>query len=523
MSKTEHDSRIARITALHRLMDLDGDGTLSSDEYLRFGRHCKAFKGESMSEWNAELSDKMLKRMDRNGDGCIQLDEFVAACIAYLPKDQGFDTRLETFTAAAKASRAMSSAAESLPTSKTIALPDNAGSPWTRERTLADSWILRTVGKLVMMPMFLLELGPLNIYWFISLLPCWICVYATQIFFPLLVLLHRMLGMKTGQHPSLSAEMHTITTLAWLGRVMPLNRKRMRFALSFGLQNACMPAPGRVERICVPQRTIRGTLSNGNATKSYYINSGPTLPKGEAPKVLFWVFGGAFVGGSAESSTALASRVAARNGCDTFIPQMRLCPEHTILEAMADAMSGFVHLTQERGIPPQNVMLFGLSSGGGVALSVLQACASDPEQYGTPAGAVLLSPWVDYTSAMDSRAKNTVRDVITTQRVYDCVRPHLASFCGGEGNRRSISPLYQNMAGLPPVYISVSNHEVAVEEGYLLYYALRQAGGEAHVASGDYVPHVYPMLETVGVPESVEAMREAEVWMRSALGAASRG
>jgi len=385
-----------------------------------------------------------------------------------------------------------------------ITLCDNGGSPWTREKTLADAWLLRVLGWWLMLPLTVLELGP--IYRLLARIPVLLRVLALRLVIRAVAWLHRCFGLRTGQHASLSWEMHALSTMSGLGRILPLNLQRMRFALSFGMESCCLPVQGARIEPC---------------DFGYFVHCGDGQGaeiKAEARPVLLWIFGGAVVGGDAKANVGLASQVAARVGCDAFVANMRQGPEHTIPEIQHDAMGAYRYLIEERRILPHKVIIMGFSSGGGMALSMVQACAADVQQYGRPAGCVLLSPWVDYgRESMDARAGSTVRDIITTQRVYDAVRPNVAAICGGEAQRSAISPLYHSMAGLPPVYLSVSNHEVAAEEGHLLCAALRNAGVPVEFEPKDYVPHVFPVLCEIGVPEAVEAMAKVELWMQGVL------
>lgn len=57
---------------------------------------------------------------------------------------------------------------------------------------------------------------------------------------------------------------------------------------------------------------------------------------------------------------------------------------------------------------------------------------------------------------------------VVTQRVFEFIFPQLGDMCGGEELRKKVSPLCNDMKGLCPLYISVSKHEVCIDENYEL-------------------------------------------------------
>jgi epsilon-lactone hydrolase len=210
----------------------------------------------------------------------------------------------------------------------------------------------------------------------------------------------------------------------------------------------------------------------------------------------------------------MASNTASAMGLDCYIPETRFAPEHTVQEATQDAIDGWLYLTQERNVAPEDILLFGFSSGGGLALGLMQACAKDSVRLGRPAGAVLIGPWVEYSECTESISQNTVLDMIVNQRVYDCVRPILPAICGGtsQEERRAASPLFQSMVGLPPVYLSCSNHEATRDEAYLLRDRLVEAGIEHEFYARDYMPHVWQIFCEQQVPEAREDMAKVYAW-----------
>jgi acetyl esterase/lipase len=242
--------------------------------------------------------------------------------------------------------------------------------------------------------------------------------------------------------------------------------------------------------------------------------------------VLFWVFGGAYVGGDPEGNAGLAERFARQLGCDVFLPDMRLYPEAKIKDAYTDVCRAYEWLMSRK--KPEQVVVLGISSGGGVALRVLQlANASAEERRGffvngdaappQPAGAALLGPFVDYTfedgSGTNSVLDNQHIDWLVQTRLVEWMMPRAADMCGGEACRTSMSPLFQPMTGLCPVCISVSEHEACLDQCLDLNQKLKSAGNDVHLYTRPFLCHAYQMFPAF-LPEAQAAEAELCAWMQ---------
>lgn len=127
---------------------------------------------------------------------------------------------------------------------------------------------------------------------------------------------------------------------------------------------------------------------------------------------------------------------------DAFLPNFRLMPEYDYDEILWDVVLAYMYLVHERGVNPANILLLGISSGGGIVTRVLQAIAEvnkkgkegeevfsnsaaiesllrsssyNQSQKLMPAGAVLLCPFVDYTEPEGSFTEYPAHDLVVNQ------------------------------------------------------------------------------------------------------------
>ena len=97
-------------------------------------------------------------------------------------------------------------------------------------------------------------------------------------------------------------------------------------------------------------------------------------------KIIFWIFGGAFLAGDVDGNLGVSEKMGMMVGeggqmRDLFIPDYRLVPEHNLDDAVHDITLAYEWLIYERGVKPENVVLLGISSGGGLAVLLMQALA----------------------------------------------------------------------------------------------------------------------------------------------------
>jgi epsilon-lactone hydrolase len=194
--------------------------------------------------------------------------------------------------------------------------------------------------------------------------------------------------------------------------------------------------------------------------------------------------GGWFNWGSAQAYRNLAGHIAARAGAEVFVPDYRLAPEHPFPAAVNDVQACYRALV-ERGI--SKIAISGDSAGGNLALVFLsQAVASGGA---LPVGAAVLSPVTDLTLASSSFESRAEADpYFVRAQVEGLVRSYL-----GDTDPKDplASPLYGNLAGLPPVTIHVGDDEVLLDDSRRYFDRAIAAGVDARLDVWEGMPHVF--------------------------------
>jgi acetyl esterase/lipase len=118
-----------------------------------------------------------------------------------------------------------------------------------------------------------------------------------------------------------------------------------------------------------------------------------------------------------------------------------------------------------------------------------------------PAGAVLISPFLDLTASGASLTGRAALDPIFTP---DAIRSFAAVYLNGADPRDpAASPLLGSQADLPPLLIQAGGAEVLLSDSESLAKAAADAGVSVTLQIADGLPHVYHgALDT---PETAEA------------------
>ena len=231
---------------------------------------------------------------------------------------------------------------------------------------------------------------------------------------------------------------------------------------------------------------------------------GPTL----GDIVLLYLHGGGYFGCSAESHRPITIYYAL-HGFRVFAPDYRLAPENRFPAAVDDAVA-FYRALLGAGYPAERIVVAGESAGGGLTVSLMLAlrAASSP----LPAAAALFSPWTDLAATGDSIRTNTGRcamfigsDVAASARYY----------LGDTDPRNPLaSPLYADLAGLPPLLIHVGADEVLRDDSTRLAERARAAGVFVELKIWPVVPHAWQLAPHL-IPEARQSLRESIAFLRA--------
>jgi salicylate hydroxylase len=223
--------------------------------------------------------------------------------------------------------------------------------------------------------------------------------------------------------------------------------------------------------------------------------------------------GGGYVLGSAKSSVEYASRLSRALDGPCYTVDYRLAPEHPYPAAFDDAFSTYRGLLAA-GVDPRTVFLSGESSGGGLALAV--AAALRRAGLPLPAGVIAICPLTDLTLGGPSLKANSGGDPAANRETLSNL---VASyFQGYEPTDPMVSPLFAELAELPPVFLSAVEEEVLESDTTRFAQRARTAGTNVMLKMVTDSVHVFTLFPFL--PETAATLVEIAQWSRQLLNVA---
>ncbi|GMV93360.1 MAG: alpha/beta hydrolase [Candidatus Hydrogenedentota bacterium] len=231
-------------------------------------------------------------------------------------------------------------------------------------------------------------------------------------------------------------------------------------------------------------------------------------PESRPAEVLLFLHGGGYAVGSLNTHRHLVADLARAGHVRGLSTGYRLAPEHPFPAAIEDAAAVYRWLVNE-GIDPARIVIAGDSAGGGLTLATMLTLrdAGDP----LPAAAVLLSPWTDLAATSESITAKAAVDPMLTP---DDLHKYAAWYLGGRDRKDTLaSPLYANLAGLPPLLIHVGTAEILLDDSVLLAERARAAGVDVSLVVEDDMIHVWHYFAQV-IPEGEQSVRDVGAFIR---------
>jgi epsilon-lactone hydrolase len=228
----------------------------------------------------------------------------------------------------------------------------------------------------------------------------------------------------------------------------------------------------------------------------------------DSPRVLLYLHGGAYQGGSPATLRRMIAIIAAAAQARVLSVAYRLAPEDPFPAAVDDTLTAYRFLLQG-GTDPAAIAIAGDSAGGGLALATLVALrdAGDP----LPAAAVAISPWTDLALTGESLVTRADVDVmIKPAGMREDAETYLA---GADPRHPYASPLYADLHGLPPILIHVGDAEVILDDSTRFAAKARAAGVDVTLEVWDQMPHVWHAFAGL-LPESDQAIERIGSWLQ---------
>lgn len=260
-------------------------------------------------------------------------------------------------------------------------------------------------------------------------------------------------------------------------------------------------------RICpTPAGTLATPVEASGPRGEWVRGSGVAA---DSKTVLLYIHGGGFTAGTAIAYRGLASRLSAAAGCPVLAIDYRLAPEEPFPAALDDCVAAYRWLVRKPDMAGRHVALVGDSAGGNlvVAMMIVLRDSADP----LPAAAVCISPVFDMALTGESVTARAHRD--------PCILPESLRRCSsaylGKADPRTplASPLYADLAGLPPLLLQVGSEEMLRDDSVRLAAKAAAAGVKVTLEEWPGMIHVRHLFAD-RLPAGREAIAQLGAFVR---------
>jgi len=276
----------------------------------------------------------------------------------------------------------------------------------------------------------------------------------------------------------------------------PLNLERLR---------AMGKNPPR-SALAIPAGCTVQSLRNENGLEFDVAEMSGSSPARSSVIVLY-LHGGGYLFGSPKTHRQVLIAMAKAFQAPAYGLDYRLAPEHPFPAAVEDAAKAYQWLLTRH--PDAEIVLAGDSAGAGLAIAT--AVGVRDAGCKLPMAIVAFSPYSDLAVtgvSVEANAKSCA--MFTPRGIREAAAMYLA---GADARDPRASPLYANLAGLPPMLLFASRHEILRDDTLRLAERATAAGVKVQLIVRDRLPHVWPVFVTL-LPEARDAFATVTAFAR---------
>ena len=223
-------------------------------------------------------------------------------------------------------------------------------------------------------------------------------------------------------------------------------------------------------------------------------------------RVMLYIHGGSFVGGSRASYRGFCARLANKCYCRVVVPELRLAPAHPFPAAIEDVQAVFRALyteeqvactldsdaAAEKSVP--EILIAADGSGTSVAMALLFNLR---EKYrGCIPHVVFFSPWLDLSDgSVIMGGKKACDEVLTGESVRHSAETY--TYASNLANPL-VSPLKaakEVLAGFPPFCIQCGGEELLLQDARTFRSLLESAGVKCELDEAPGMMHLYLLAD----------------------------
>ncbi len=208
---------------------------------------------------------------------------------------------------------------------------------------------------------------------------------------------------------------------------------------------------------------------------------------GKSKWTLLYFHGGSYIHKFSPFHWRFLSKIAKMTGCALVVPNYFMMPKWSAKISNEITMNYYEAFTRTHDM--SKVVIAGDSAGGGLALVIMQRAIK--MGLPLPAKAILISPWVDVTGG------NPEKDRVDNMISYDVAMEYGKAWQKGLKDKDPFaSPLYGDMAGLPPVDLWVGGNEVLFYDIMFLFMKMKDNNVQVKLHQTINEGHVFPLYPT---------------------------
>jgi epsilon-lactone hydrolase len=213
------------------------------------------------------------------------------------------------------------------------------------------------------------------------------------------------------------------------------------------------------------------------------------VPGSDPSRALMFFHGGGYCSGSILSHRRLVTEAGRAGGLRTLAVGYRLAPEHPFPSAYQDALTAWRRLLK-LGYAAKRIAVGGDSAGGGLTLALVGELKRTGEEL--PGCLWLLSPWTDLTmSGATLLSKGAIDPLIHKEYLEELAHAYLPE--GMDRKDPRVSPLYADLACLPPTLIQVGTAEALLDDSTRFAEAAGAADVGVTLEVWPHMIHAWPM------------------------------
>lgn len=227
--------------------------------------------------------------------------------------------------------------------------------------------------------------------------------------------------------------------------------------------------------------------------------------------VAMYLHGGAYLVGDPISYLGIGGNYAKALGAKVYLPAYRLAPEYPFPAAIDDTVQFYAGLLQS-GIAANKIVLIGESAGG--ALTVTTMVAARQQGLPLPAAGVAISPWANLQHTGSSMVTRDGVDPTVSKAGLDIMAGFFLS--GAAADEPLASPIFADVAGLPPIMIQIGESEVMLSDALRLASHLAESGVRVNLESWPGMFHAWHFV-AAHQPEARAALQSSAAFILNAL------